>query len=156
MTYFTRILQDTPGIVWMTYFTWILQDTPGIVWMTYFTRILQDPGSPAVPRPHRHPPGIGQTEDDGPSRPGQDGILSLMLTYLQELHNLAQEAIKTMTSSRSYQILSERQIAERAASRIGAGYTPVRCIELLRSGWAHFATPGRLVSLLPPVPPSQL
>ena len=40
---------------------------------------------------------------------------------VQDLHALAQEAIKTMTSSRSYQIISERQIAERAASRVGNG-----------------------------------
>ena len=40
---------------------------------------------------------------------------------VQDLHSLAQEAIKTMTSSRSYQIISERQIAERAASRVGNG-----------------------------------
>ena len=40
---------------------------------------------------------------------------------IQDLHNLAQEAIKTMTSSRSYQIISERQISERTASRLGSG-----------------------------------
>lgn len=64
---------------------------------------------------------------------------------IRDLHNLSSEAIKTMTSSRSYQILSERQVlvsvlsflvwytvlhysvhltmkmAERAASRLGTG-----------------------------------
>ena len=59
---------------------------------------------------------------------------------IQDLHNLASEAIKTMPSSRSHQIISERQvqwhgslfcqqvhvfmlfqIAERAATRIGSG-----------------------------------
>jgi len=52
----------------------------------------------------------------------QDIVRQKMTTILiQDLHNLASEAIKTMTSSRSYQIISERQIAERAATRIGSG-----------------------------------
>eukprot|EP00092_Neocalanus_flemingeri_P017674 GFUD01019118.1.p1 GENE.GFUD01019118.1~~GFUD01019118.1.p1 ORF type:complete len:725 (+),score=167.19 GFUD01019118.1:75-2177(+) len=52
----------------------------------------------------------------------QDIVRQKMTAILiQDLHNLASEAIKTMTSSRSYQIISERQIAERAATRIGSG-----------------------------------
>lgn len=60
---------------------------------------------------------------------GLTGILQelvrqkMTIILIQDLHTLAQEAIKTMTSSRSYQIISERQIAERAASRIGSGRT---------------------------------
>merc|ERR1719266_1395483 len=40
---------------------------------------------------------------------------------VQDLHSLAGEAIKTMTHSRSYQIISERQIAEKASLRVGNG-----------------------------------
>jgi len=52
----------------------------------------------------------------------QDIVRQKMTEILiRDLHNLSSEAIKTMTSSRSYQILSERQMAERAASRLGTG-----------------------------------
>ena len=43
----------------------------------------------------------------------QDIVRQKMTDILiQDLHNLAFEAIKTMSSSRSYQILSERQVRE--------------------------------------------
>jgi len=52
----------------------------------------------------------------------QDIVRNKMTAILiGDLHNLANEAIKTMTSSRSYQIISERHIAERATSRVGNG-----------------------------------
>lgn len=38
-----------------------------------------------------------------------------------DLHNLAYDAIKTMNSSRSFQIISERQVAERASCRVSGG-----------------------------------
>ena len=40
---------------------------------------------------------------------------------IHDLHNLASEALKTMTSSRSYQIMAERQISEKATLRVGNG-----------------------------------
>ena len=40
---------------------------------------------------------------------------------IHDLHNLASEALKTMTNSRSYHILGERLIAEKASLRLGTG-----------------------------------
>jgi len=52
----------------------------------------------------------------------QDIVRQKMAEILiHDLHNLAGEAIKTMTHSRSYQIISERQIAEKASLRVGNG-----------------------------------
>lgn len=73
----------------------------------------------------------------------QDIVRQKMTTILiQDLHNLASEAIKTMTSSRSYQIISERQIAERAATRIGSGRSSP-CYE------DSFSSPSPFVSCSP-------
>jgi len=52
----------------------------------------------------------------------QDIVRQKMAEILiHDLHNLASEALKTMTSSRSYQIMAERQISEKATLRVGNG-----------------------------------
>merc|ERR1719394_265894 len=54
----------------------------------------------------------------------QDIVRQKMAEILiHDLHNLAGEAIKTMTNSRSYQILAERLITEKASLRVGNGRT---------------------------------
>jgi len=56
----------------------------------------------------------------------QDNVRQKMTEMLiQDLHNMADEAVKTMSGSRSYQILMERQTMERAASRVSGGRSPV-------------------------------
>jgi len=54
----------------------------------------------------------------------QDIVRQKMADILiHDLHNLAAEAIKTLMSSRSYQILAERLITEKASLRVGNGRT---------------------------------
>jgi len=71
----------------------------------------------------------------------QDIVRQKMTDILiQDLHNLAFEAIKTMSSSRSYQILSERQVADRAAARLTGIRSPAIAEDSALSSSSLFVT----------------
>ena len=67
---------------------------------------------------------------------------------IHDLHNLASEALKTMTSSRSYQIMAERQISEKATLRVGNG----RSSPVLDSDFASPMTSTPYFGLTPSLP----
>jgi len=72
----------------------------------------------------------------------QDIVRQKMADILiHDLHNLASEALKTMTNSRSYHILSERLIADKASLRLGTGRSSP-CLDDSSTSLTSFPFPG--------------